>query len=235
MKRNDWLWLLAIILLLSIGMRLTFDSQKIWLRWEISSKSDMSGAFWLELNNNSVVTRNSTARPISKADQAELLHNLEEAEIWNLQDCNCGQRDGRKRDFESKTLFTRLEVCIDGKVSRTFWRGVSKAQLRVVDAIFQSPLDTEARQLLAKITPMPFSGETSQLSVPLFKVPPQRILPIIQYQFPGVKLAIPRSHRVFYMTGTFEEQIAINSEMHYEYTSRSRTDINNLDSWPFLR
>lgn len=225
-RRLD-LWVLIIVIALGSWFAST-RRQTLALSWSISRNQDGSDGCAISLNGNQL-SGPKGVRTLTEGEIEQIGRVVDDAGVL--------ESKSAKSDL-SPSLYTQARIRRHGQSIELHWAGLgSMSQMHVVDALLNSPLGPELHQCILTARSPLEERETRRreavlterhiprcpLEVLLESVEAQRLLPLLEYAYPNVRLQAHPTMNGFYLAGP------LNNVLHL------KNQIPNLDRRPFLQ
>lgn len=226
MRRLELLVLLTVI---ALGAWLgNARQQRLALTWSISPNEDGSGGYAVRVDGNQL-SGPSGVRELTEIELGQIHQALDKAGAWNFTFAKAGS---------SPSLYTHAWIRRGHQSVELRWDGLASiSHLRLVDALLRTPLGSELHQCIQGARSPLEETETRRRNavrtwrrlpgcrqeVLLEVVEARRILPLLEYSYPHVKLEAHPTMNGFYPTGPRDSILQI------------KNDIPNLDRLPFLQ
>jgi hypothetical protein len=221
--------LLVLIIVIALGSWLASTRrQTLALSWSISRNQDGSDGCAISLDGNQL-SGPKGVRTLTDSEIEQIGRAVDDARVWDSKSV--------KSDL-LPSLHTRARIRRNGHSIELHWVGLaSMSQMHVVDALLSSPLGAELHQcILAARSPLE-ERETLQreawlterhipqcpLEVLLESVEPKRLLPLLAYAYPNMRLQLHPTMNGFYLAGPRNNVVHLKKQ------------ISNLDRRPFLQ
>jgi hypothetical protein len=202
--------------------------QKLALTWSISPNEDGSRGYAFRVDGNQLSGPRGV-RELTDVELEQIHQALDQAGAWNFTFAKAGS---------SPSLYTHAWIRRGHQSVELRWDGLaSTSHLRLVDALLRTPLGPELHQCI-QIARSPLEEKETRRrnavrtwrrlrgcrqEVLLEVIEAERILPLLEYSYPHVKLEAHPTMNGFYPTGPRDRILQI------------KNDIPNLDRLPFLQ
>jgi len=221
--------LLVLFTVIALGAWLgNAREQRLALTWSISNNPDGSSGYALRVAGNQL-SGPAGVRTLSDSELDQINQALDDARAWSFTFAKGGP---------SPALYTHAWLRRGHQSIELRWDGLaSTSHMRVVDALLRSPLGPELRQCVQMARAPLEERETARRNATRIKrrLPgcrqevllevddAQRLLPLLEYSYPQVKLEAHPTMNGFYPTGPRDSILQI------------KNDVPNLDRIPFLQ
>lgn len=221
--------LLVLVTVIALGAWLGNARQhKLDLTWMVSLNPKGTNGSAISLHGNQL-SGPEGVRNLTDSELEQISRALDDAKVWDFTFAKAGP---------SPSLYTHAWIRRGPQSVELHWDGLASTNhMRIVDALLRSPLGPElhrcvqlarapleaqeTRRRNASNPKRPFPG--CRQEVLLEAVEAQRVLPLLEYAYPHVKLENHPTMNGFYPTGPRESILLI------------KNDIPNLDRLPFLQ
>lgn len=214
--------LLVLFTVIALGAWLgNAREQRLALTWSISNRADGTGGYAIGVDGNRLSGARGV-RTLSGGELKQINHALDDAQAWSFTFAKGGPNPALYTHAWLRRGHHSTEFHCDGLASTR--------QIRILDALLRSPLGPELRQCVQMARAPLEERETSSRNavrcsqeVLLEGVDAQRLLPLLEYSYPQVKLEAHPTRNGFYSTASRDSVLQI------------KNDAPNLDRLPFLQ